>query len=271
MVRRLRTFRQRQVAPHFRYDARVLEPLAAIGRIGIFAARLLSALASPPRFPREAWRHARDTSLRGVIPVCVIVASFGAVVALQGLNIFRIFGTQAMLPSLVVVAIVREAAPTFAGITMAAQAGSSVAAELAVMRVKEEIDATEVMSVDALRYHVVPRVLGLLFASPLLTVLAGACGIGAAWIVTVGMGWVSPGAFRENMFGFATTSDIAASLTKAMAYGVVIGVIATFQGFHAGRGARGVGAAANRAVVASIVCIVVINYMLTSAVFGAVS
>ena len=83
----------------------------------------------------------------------LIVAAFGAVVALQGLEIFKIFGTEAMLPSLVVVAILREAAPTFAGIMMAAQAGSSVAAELAVMKVKEEIDATEVMSVDALRFH----------------------------------------------------------------------------------------------------------------------
>lgn len=243
----------------------------AVGRVGAWTARLVPLAFSPPRFPREAWRHARDTSLRGALPVCVIVGSFGAVVAMQGLNIFRIFGTQAMLPSLVVVAILREAAPTFSGIMISAQAGSTVAAELAVMRVKEEIDATEVMSVDALRFHVLPRVAGLLFASPLLTVLSGASGILSAWIVTVGFGWVSPGAFRENMFGFLRTSDIFASIIKSVSYGLLIGVIATYQGFHASRGARGVGEAANRAVVVSIVCIVVVNYILTSAIFGAVA
>ena len=245
--------------------------LTTVGRIGTWAVRLVPLAFTKPRFMAEAWRHARDTSLRGMLPVCVIVGSFGAVVALQGLNIFRIFGTQAMLPSLVVVAILREAAPTFSGITMAAQAGSTVAAELAVMRVKEELDATEVMSVDAMRYHVLPRVLGLLFASPLLTVLSGASGILAAWIVTVGLGWVSPGAFRENMFGFLKTSDIFASLIKSISYGFIIGVVATWHGYHSGRGARGVGEAANRAVVISIVCIVVLNYMLTSAIFGAVA
>jgi phospholipid/cholesterol/gamma-HCH transport system permease protein len=139
------------------------------------------------------------------------------------------------------------------------------------MRVKEELDATEVMSVDAMRFHVLPRVLGLIFASPLLTVLSGASGILAAWIVTVGLGWVSPGVFRENMFGFLKTSDIFASLIKSVSYGFIIGVVATWHGYHAGRGARGVGEAANRAVVIAIVCIVVLNYILTSAIFGAVA
>jgi len=200
----------------------------------------------------------------------LIVAAFGAVVALQGLEIFKIFGTEAMLPSLVVVAILREAAPTFAGIMMAAQAGSSVAAELAVMKVKEEIDATEVMSVDALRFHVLPRIVGLFFAAPVLTVLAGAGGIASAWVVTVKIAGVSSGTFRENMFGFIKTADVLGCLAKAALYGLMIGVIATYQGVNAGRGARGVGEAANRAVVVAIVCIVVANYILTSALFGAV-
>lgn len=237
----------------------------------MFAAGLARLAATRPRFGAECARHAVETTLRGFVPATLIVAAFGAVVALQGLEIFRIFGTESMLPSLVVIAILREAAPTFAGIMMAAQAGSSVAAELAVMRVKEEIDATEVMSVDALRFHVVPRIAGLLFAAPVLTTLAGAAGIGAAWVVTVNVAGITHGTFRENMFGFLTGADLLASQLKALVYGAMIGVVATYQGYHAGRGARGVGQAANRAVVVSIVCIVVANYLLTSALFGAVS
>jgi phospholipid/cholesterol/gamma-HCH transport system permease protein len=256
-------------------DSRVtgsgLGVLAAVGRVGNYAARLVPLALKAPRYDREAWRHARETAIRGWLPACVIVGSFGAVTALQGLNIFRIFGTQTMLPSLIVVAILREAAPTFSGITLAAQAGSTVAAELAVMRVKEELDATEVMSVDALRFHVIPRIAGLLFTSPLLTALSAASGILAAWIVTVGFGWVSPGAFRENMFGFLTATDLLAGFAKSICYGLIIGVIATYQGYHATRGSRGVGLAANRAVVISIVCIVIVNYFLTSFFFGAAS
>ncbi len=246
-----------------------LQPLASVGRVGRYASRIARLPLTGPRFLEECARHASATCVRGLIPVCVIVAAFGAVVALQGLNIFKIFGTQAMLPSLVVIAILREAAPTFSAIMMAAQAGSTVAAELAVMRVKEEVDATEVMSVDPLRFHVFPRVFGLLFAAPILTILSAAAGIVAAWVVTVRFAGVSHGAFRENMFGFLTAADLLAGFLKSVSYGLLIGVISSYQGFHAGRGARGVGEAANRAVVISICCIVVVNYILTSAIFGA--
>lgn len=244
--------------------------LAAVGRVGVFAADVARLAATRPRFLHECAQHTVETAVRGFLPAVLIVAAFGAVVALQGLEIFKIFGTEAMLPSLVVVAILREAAPTFAGIMMAAQAGSSVAAELAVMKVKEEIDATEVMSVDAMRFHVLPRVVALLLAAPLLTTLAGAAGIASAWVVTVKLAGVGSGTFRENMFGFITGADIVASMAKAVLYGLMIGIVATYQGVNAGRGARGVGEAANRAVVVAIVCIVVANYILTSALFGAV-
>lgn len=246
-------------------------PLVSIGRVGAFAVQLASLLFSAPRFPGRAIEAGAATALRGILPACVIVASFGAVVALQGLNIFKIFGTQTMLPSLVVIAILREAAPTFSGIMMAAQAGSSVAAELAVMKVKDELDATEVMSVDALRFHVFPRVLGLVLAAPLLTVLSAASGIFAAWIITVRLAGVSHGTFVENMFGFLTPADLLAGFLKSVSYALIIGVISTYEGWNAERGALGVGRAANRAVVFSIVCIVIVNYMLTSAIFGAQS
>lgn len=243
----------------------------SIGRVGVFAVRLASLPFTAPRFPGRALEAAAATALRGLLPACVIVASFGAVVALQGLNIFKIFGTQAMLPSLVVIAILREAAPTFSGLMMAAQAGSSVAAELAVMKVKDELDATEVMSVDALRFHVLPRVLGLVIAGPILTVLAAASGISAAYLVTVHVAGVSHGTFVENMFGFLTPADLLAGFVKSVVYALMTGIVATYEGWNAERGALGVGRAANRAVVFSIVCIVIMNYVISSFFFGAQS
>jgi phospholipid/cholesterol/gamma-HCH transport system permease protein len=249
----------------------MLETLAAIGRVGRFGALLAKLYVRGPRFVAESASAFAATAYRGLLPCTVIVASFGAVVALQGLNIFQIFGTEAMLPSLVVIAILREAAPTFTAITMAAQAGSTVAAELAVMRVKEEIDATEVMSVDPIRFHVLPRIVGLIAAAPVLTMLSAGAGIAAAWVITVRYAGVSTGVFRENMFAFLNPADLFAGLAKSLSYGAIIGVLSTYQGWHSGRGARGVGEAANRAVVLSIVAIVIVNYILTSAIFGAVS
>ncbi len=249
----------------------MLEILGSAGRVTLFAGRLSGLAGTRPRFVREWFRHVSLTCRRSFVPVVVIVCAFAAVVALQGMNIFRIFGTQPMLPSLVVVAILREAAPTFAALMLAAQAGSSVAAELAVMRVKEELDATEVMSVDGLRFHVVPRVVALALSAPVLTVLSALFGILVAWGIVTTLGGVSHGVFRENMFSFLTMADLFAGVVKSLSYGLLTGIVATYHGYHCGRGARGVGMAANRAVVTAIVGIVVCNYILTSAIFGAAS
>src|SRR2546428_1333866 len=78
-----------------------IAPLAAVGRVAVFAGRLAKVASGPPAYPAEWLEHAASTCFRALLPVCTIVASFGAVVALQGLNIFRVFGTGSMLPSLV--------------------------------------------------------------------------------------------------------------------------------------------------------------------------
>jgi phospholipid/cholesterol/gamma-HCH transport system permease protein len=148
-------------------EGAVVQALREIGRIGIFAGALAARLFRRPFFWSEALYHLWTTTLRCLLPVVAVTLPFGMVIALQGLEIFRMFGAERLLSSLVSVAVLRELSPVLASVLVAAQGGSSTAAELGSMRIKEEIDATEVMAVDGLQYLVLPRFLGLMLATPL--------------------------------------------------------------------------------------------------------
>ena len=151
--------------------------LAALGRVGAFAGALAWRACTPPLFGRAILGHVWSTSTRCLPPVVAVTLPFGMVVSLQGLEIFRVFGAERLLSSLVSVTVLRELAPVMASVLIAAQGGSSCAAELGAMRIKEELDATAVMAVDPLRVHVLPRLLGLALSCPLLYVAGSSAGL----------------------------------------------------------------------------------------------
>jgi phospholipid/cholesterol/gamma-HCH transport system permease protein len=174
--------------------------------------------------------------------VVAVTLPFGMVIALQGLEIFRMFGAERLLSSLVSVAVLRELSPVLASVLVAAQGGSSTAAELGSMRIKEEIDATEVMAVDGLQYLVLPRFLGLMLATPLLNIAGNVAGLVGGYVMAV---WIEgePG-------------------------GIFLGLVACYQGYNTTGGAAGVGRAVNDTVVQAVLVFIVANYFLTSALFG---
>ena len=158
--------------------ATLADTLHTWGRFGIFAGRIGLRLLRPPYFFDSVIAQTWQTCSRCLGPVIAVNFPFGSVLALQGLVIFDMFGAQRLLSSLVSVAVLRELAPVLASVLVAAQGGSSCSAELGAMRIKEELDATEVMGIDGLRFHVMPRVIALTVACPVLYIFGGAWGAG---------------------------------------------------------------------------------------------
>lgn len=246
----------------------VLDRLATLGRFGRFAGSVAVRVPRRPLFLGETLRQLWTTSARCLLPVVAVLLPLGMVIALQGLEIFRIFGAQRMLSSLVSVAVLRELAPVLASTLVAAQGGSSCAAELGAMRIKEEIDATSVMAIDAVKLHVVPRVLALTLACPLLYVIAAAGGLTGGYLTAVLLKGEASGIYLGNIWALCSTMDIWAGLLKTLLFGVTIGLVASWHGFHARGGAAGVGRAVNDTVVHSVLAFVTLNYLLTSALYG---
>lgn len=246
----------------------LLAPLDTLGRFGRFGARVLALLPSKAWSLRETTTHAGTLTGRCLIPVCATIFPFGAVIGVQGMAIFDLFSAHRLLSSLLSLVIIRELAPVLAAVLVAAQGGASFAAELGAMRIKEELDATAVMGVDPIGWHVVPRVLAMTLVVPLLTTLANAMGVLGGYVVAVGMYDQDHGVFVHHMAQLVGMYDLMASAGKGAVFGLLVGLISTFRGYHASGGAEGVGQAVNDTVVYSVMFILVVNYQMSSLLFG---
>ncbi len=242
--------------------------LEAFGRFGIFAARVGRRVFSPSWSAGDLVHHLFTVTTRCAGPVVAVTLPFGMVVSLQGLQIFAMFGSERLLASLVSMAVLRELSPVLASVLVAAQGGSSFAAELGSMRIKEELDATEVMAVDGIAYHVVPRVLAVTIACPLLHLAGSVAGIAGAFITAVYFKGEPAGIFLAQLWSFTQPADLWGSLLKTGIFGVIIGLVSCYLGYYATGGAAGVGRAVNETVVYSVLAFITANYFLTSALFG---
>ncbi len=241
--------------------------LTRVGRFGIFMGAVGWRILTPPWNAKDFFRHTWLVTTRCIAPVMAVTFPFGMVIALQGLSIFNLFGAQRLLPSLITVAVLRELAPVLASVLVAAQGGSAFAAELGAMRIKEELDATEVMAVDAIRWHVAPRVAALVLACPLLDVAGAIAGLAGGFTMAVCIQGENAGVFLDHLWKFTQPFDLVGGLIKTMVFGFIIGITACWHGFYATGGAAGVGKGVNDTVVHASLGFFVANYLLTSMFF----
>jgi phospholipid/cholesterol/gamma-HCH transport system permease protein len=184
-------------------------------------------------------------------------------------QIFQLFGAERLLSSFLGMAIFREYSPALASVMVAAQAGSSIAARIGTMRVRGQIDALAVMSVDPIRYVVVPGVLACVVITPLLSVLTNILGLFSGWVFAVPLGGIDHGAFMEHLTEQVTAMDLWVGLIKCAIFGTGVGLIAGFLGLAVERGAAQVGKAANDTVVSTIVLILFTDYVFSVALMEA--
>lgn len=238
--------------------------LETVGKVGYFTGDVLHGLSHPPFFWSETVLAARKVAYQCFLPVVAILFPTGMISALMGLKIMAYFGTERMLSSLLAQGIVKEMAPALAGIMIAAQAGSAIAGEIGTMRVKEEIDALGVMSVNPIQFIVIPRMIALAFVCPLIAVIATFSGMMGGFVTAVFLKGQNLGVFVANLLAFVQLDDIAMGLIKACVFGMAVGLIACYYGYTVRGGAVGVGKAANNTVVHSSVAVAILNYVLTT-------
>lgn len=235
--------------------------LAALRAFFEFLAAIVRCLATGPRYLRETLRVMDVLVRRCLIPVGLAVAPVGAVISLQGVGLFRSFGADGMLSSLLATAIFREFSPALASVMVAAQAGSSIAARIGTMKVRGQIDALAVMSVDPVRYVVFPGLIACAVVTPLLNVLTTLLGLVSGWFFAVPVMGIDHGSFMANLTGQVSIVDLYVGLGKCLVFGTSVGLIAGFLGLRTTGGATGVGKAANDTVTYTIVLILVVDYL----------
>ncbi len=266
-------------APRSRFSARALARLA--GWVDVFAAPLVSFLddlgatvllagrtlawAARPPFRLAQLLIALDFIGAGSTFIVALVGLFtGMAFTVSTIVGFRRFSAEGMVGGVVALALARELAPVLAAVVVTARAGSTMASELGNMRVTEQIDAITTMGVSPEQYLVGPRVIATTIMMPLLATCFGVAGQLGAYVVAVMWQGIDPGVFFDKIKQFLEPRDLWMMVVKSLVFGFVMSVICCKKGFFASGGARGVGEATAKSVVASIVAIFAFDYVLTT-------
>ncbi len=242
--------------------------LAGIGRLALYAAAVLSHLVRPPFYWREFLTALLQVGWLS-LPVVGLTALFtGGALALQIYAGGQRFSAEAVVPQIVAIGMVRELGPVLVGLMIAARVTSSIAAEIATMKVTEQIDALVTLSTNPLKYLTVPRVLAGFLTVPLLTAVGDAIGIMGGFLVATGQLGFNRASYIQNTVDFLETPDIVSSLIKGAAFGFIATLVGCYHGMQSGRGAMGVGQATKTAVATASILILAANFILTSVLFG---
>src|SRR5579884_1283089 len=236
--------------------------IVGLGDVSLFAAQMLGWMARHRPFARTLLPALYSVGVRSV-PVIAITGMFiGMVLAVQSYGEFHMIGLATHLGGIINISVVRELGPVLAATMLAGRVGSAMAAELATMRVTEQIDALSCLGSNPLHYLVVPRLLACVLLIPLLCVVADVTGIAGGALVTVRVFHVDAHFYWRNGQGYVDAWDIFTGMVKAMTFGAAISLIACYRGFHNDAGAEGVGRSATRSFVASFIAILVLDFFL---------
>jgi phospholipid/cholesterol/gamma-HCH transport system permease protein len=193
----------------------------------------------------------------------------GFVMALQGYYTLEDFGSTAALGQLVALSLLRELGPVITALLFAGRAGTSLTAEIGLMRAGEQLSAMEMMAVDPVRYILVPRFWAGVFTMPVLSLVFNAVGVIGGWLVAVVMIGLDEGSFWSQMqSGVDVFSDIGNSIIKSVVFGFTVTFVALLQGYAAKPTPEGVSRATTRTVVMASLAVLGLDFLLTAVMFS---
>lgn len=242
-------------------------PLRAAGNFFGFAVDVGRTLPRRPFQWRELIRQAWFLASVTIVPTALVAIPFGAVIALQVGGLIKQFGAQSFAGAAMVLAVVREAAPIATALLIAGAGGSAICADLGSRKIREEIDAMLVLGIDPVHRLVVPRVLAAMTVAVLLNGLVSVVGVLGGYVFNVVLQGGTPGAYLASFTALAQLPDLWAGEVKALVFGLIAGIVASYKGLHAGGGPKGVGDAVNQSVVITFMLLFFANFVLQAIYF----
>lgn len=217
-------------------------------------------------FIQQCWFIASVT----IVPTALVSIPFGAVIALQLGTLTRQLGAQSFTGAASVLAVIREASPIVTALLIAGAGGSAICADLGSRKIREEIDAMEVLGIDPLARLVAPRVVATMFVALMINGLVIGAGIGGGYFFTVIVQGGSAGAFLSSFTALASLPDLYISMVKAVVFGWLAAIVGAYKGLNAGGGPSGVGRAVNESVIVAFMLLFFLNTIITAIYFQVV-
>jgi len=244
-----------------RIKATIIEFLIEIGDIGSFISTIFYNLLKHGVNFQELSKQCYRIGYKTLPLISITGFILGLVLTLQSGPTLAKFGAESMLPGMVSLSIIREIGPVIVALIVAGKVGSGIGAELASMRVTEQLDAMEVSGTNPISFVVTTRVIGVSIMLPLLVLYADAFSILGSYISASAAYNFSLEAFIHKSFDVIHYADLIPTIIKTFFFGFAIGIIGAYKGYFAKRGTEGVGEAANSAVVLSSISIFVIDLL----------
>ena len=243
--------------------------LVRIGQATRLFARLLALLPATlarPALVRDQVHFLGNYSL-GIIAVSGLFVGF--VMALQGYYTLKGFGSTEALGQLVALSLLRELGPVITALLFAGRAGTSLTAEIGLMRAGEQLSAMEMMAVDPVRRILAPRFWAGIVAMPVLAAVFSAVGVLGGWVVAVPLIGIDAGSFWSQMQGGVDVfRDVGNGILKSIAFGFTVTFVALLQGYTAKPTPEGVSRATTRTVVAASLSVLALDFVLTALMFS---
>ena len=217
-------------------------------------------------FVQQSWFIASVT----ILPTMLVSIPFGAVIALELGTLARQIGAQSFTGAASVLAIIREASPIVCALLIAGAGGSAICADLGSRKIRDEIDAMEVLGISPIQRLVVPRVLACMLISTALNGLVCVVGVAGGYFFNVILQGGTPGAYLASFSALAQLPDLYTGELKALIFGLIAGVVAAFKGLNVGGGPKGVGDAVNQSVVITFMLLFAVNFVITAVYFQVV-
>jgi phospholipid/cholesterol/gamma-HCH transport system permease protein len=243
--------------------SRALAPIGTAGKLFAFGLDVVRGIFRRPfqfrEFVQQAWFIASVT----IIPTALVAIPFGAVIALQVGGLIKQFGAQSFTGSASVLAVVREAGPIATSLLIAGAGGSAIAAR----KIREELDAMMVLGIDPIQRLVVPRVLACMLVAVFLNGLVSVVGVAGGYVFNVVLQGGTPGAYIASFTALAQLPDLYHGMAKALVFGLIAAIVASYKGMNAGGGPKGVGDAVNESVVVTFMLLFVVNFVMSAIYF----
>ena len=239
--------------------AAVARPLNAAGDqayfLGTFFRNLLRRGFEWDEFVRQCF----IVGNKSISLVAITGFILGFVLTLQSEPTLKEFGAASFVPSMVAISVIREVGPVITALICAGKIASSIGAELGSMKVSEQIDAMEVSGANPIQYLVVTRILACTLMIPILTLLADALALVGGWVASNFSGKMAFSLYFTKAFSALVFTDFLPAVIKTIFFGFAIGFVGCYKGYNSDRGTESVGVAANSAVVAASLWVIVLD------------
>lgn len=241
----------------------VRDMLLEVGSYSMMVAKCARVwIKRPPTFSQLTY-EINALGVQSFLIVFVAALSTGLVLAIQfGFGLER-FGAKYYVPKIVAISICRELGPIFTALMLAGRVGAGMAAEIASMKVTQQIDAIRALGTDPIQRVVAPKIVALMIATPFLTLLADMVGIFGGMLASSSQLGLAPHDYFFKSFEIITWRDVSGGLVKGFVFGFIIASVSCHEGMNAKGGTLGVGLATTNAVVKSSIVVLIFDFILT--------